>query len=196
MKTDMTQIIAIYGAVISSILLILRFRDRSDKKRKLLVRIDKFTGLNEDKRNYHNGRMGSQFIRIRITNKSSNPNSIEKVELKSCRKIVGLKYSSQKVELNFDHNFNLPIGIGYSAMETGLIFINMNPYEFHKSWKSNYEILSELKHKNIYVIIEDTQGKKYKSNTLKIDKLLLEFLDKERELTTENYWIEHYDKSL
>ena len=33
------------------------------------------------------------------------------------------------------------------------------------------------------------------SNILNVDKLLSKFLDKEKELTTENYWNEHYEKS-
>jgi len=192
MNFDYTKILAIYGAIISTIVLLLRFRDRSDKKRKLLIRIDKYVLMNRDQNNYYSGRKGDQYIRIRITNKSSNPNSIEKVELYSANSFLNFKTGFKKVDLNFDHNFKLPRDLKYSEMTQGVFFMNMDTLEFHKSWNSNYQILKKLKADYIFAFVHDTHGKKYKSNKIKIKDLLKDYLDEEKRIVSESYWNENY----
>lgn len=190
---ETTQILAIYGALISSILLFLRFKDRADKKRKILVRIDKFLIMNQDTYNYHDGRKGNQYIRIRITNKSENPNVIEHIELNSTSVFLNFNLNSKKVPLTFDHDFNLPFRLGFSDMATGYIFIHMNPLEFHKSRKSNFEILKELDQKYILVNSYDSQNKKHQSNRIKLSEMLKEFKETEKDIATKDYFENEYN---
>lgn len=192
MKIDYTQILAIYGAVISTIVLLLRFRDRSDKKRKLLIRIDRYVNLNDDQYNYHSGRKGDQFLRIRITNKSANPNSIENVDIFSTNRILGLNFQTDPIDLNFNHRFELPFGLDYSGLAQGFFYLNMNTLEFNKSWDSNYQVLKKLDKSHLFVIVTDTHGKKYKSNILKIKELLNGYLREEKKLVTDSYYKENY----
>jgi hypothetical protein len=195
MKIDITQILAIFGAFTSFILLLLRFRDRADKKRKVLVRIDRFSIMDQDTYNYHNGRKGNQFIRIRITNKSENPNVIEKVDLYSSSVFLGFCFNVKKVPLTFDHDFSLPFRLDFSDLGTGYIYIHMNPSEFHKSWKSNFKVLKELHQNHLLVRVYDSQNKKYQSNKIKLSKMLDEFLEKEKNITTTVYFENEYNKT-
>lgn len=192
-----TTILAIYGAVISTILLFYRIAERREQKRNFLVFLDKYYSPYGDQYNYHSGRKGDQFLRIRITNKSFKENSVAEVNYVTFNyKFV--RFFNKRKEFTFNFKFegkvHLPIKLGYTEQITIYTPLNMMSMEFYQSWDSNIESLQKTNDKFVQAVIVDTQRKKHYSNSIPIKQLIDKFLQQEQTITTEQYRQSNYRK--
>ena len=97
LEINITTILSIYGAVISTILFIIRYVERKELRRKLVIEVTSFV-----KRNYNNelidNRRGGQYLLITISNKGKTITYVDRYFLRAYNnKIIRSPYSNFKL---------------------------------------------------------------------------------------------------
>lgn len=105
---NITTIIAIYGAVISTLLFLFRYIERKELKRKLLIEVSSFVTRNENN-NLIDGRRGHHHLQVSIRNKGKTATYIDRYFFKAYNiRLVPTPFCGFKLEnetINSDKGF-------------------------------------------------------------------------------------------
>jgi hypothetical protein len=189
MDWSITTYLAIYGAVISTILLVYKIFESYGQTRKLSVKLG-FSKWSTGNTINFSGRRGNVYLTVTIENKSRSVNNIQNVYLEA----LNHKYDRKTVSpiyLNFKPKElgELPVQIGYTQTLTFKYVLNVGYEEFQQSYDSNIELIEDLlpTKSKIRACVTDTSGKRFCSGLMNINGLIKRFEEEDIEMRSDHY---------
>lgn len=193
---NVTTLLAIFGAVTSGVLALIKVLEWSERRKNLFVRFKSYSSVQNGYKTSISGRYGDQYISISVANKASTPNTIVEAYFEGFNLFLFMNQSIERLPLNFIDETQ---HITYQKMEYsetgGATFpLSMPLTQFEKSKGGNIVHFEKLLNKKVWfrAVVVDSFGKTYYSNKMKIQDLVDDFYKTEEDLTILDYRQRYY----
>ena len=180
---EFTTILAIYGALVSTCILVFRYLERRELKRKIDIDVHSFVKRNENDQMI-DSRRGSQILSVTMTNRAKTTTYIDRYFFKAYNyRMIFTQYCGfdfKNAKLNNDLEFPIKLEHGQKFK----IYYPLNDYQ-NENGKKNMERIREMAIDNKYLEAYccDTLEKWHKGSPLKIKMFCKHFDLIEKNLT-------------